>query len=77
MKVAYFVYSAPSLDSANCDKRIERSIRTNLDQPEEEISYEDFVWLLETPFAVLEYTEIWEDGNRIDVIYPPPEEIVT
>lgn len=78
MRTVYLIYSVPDLDSSNCDMRIERALRlpqgfyivasfANCQRYIERHSGEQF--------PEFEFLEVWQDGKRIDVIHPVPQEV--
>jgi len=79
MKTVYLVYSTPDYDSRDCDRRIEQSIKLELERiPYRLETCADLLGgLVSDQFAEVEYLEVWRNGARVDVVYPTPEGIVT
>lgn len=71
----HIVYSLPDLDSRNCDKRIERSLRVESSiVPRHRTYAESYLRHVLPPsegeLAEVEFVEVWRDGSRAEVVYP-------
>ena len=80
MKTVHLIYSTPDFDSRDCDRRLPGLRVFHLERiPYRLAECAELLAGGDDPpeFAEVESLEIWRNGQRIDVIYPTPEESFT